>query len=130
MEPKKLQWKWADTFGIAFVVLAMLLMSDCQGATSTTTATTVTTLATTTVTATGKIDVLTYHYDNLRDGVDSDETILTPQNVNANSFGKLFNVSVDYQATLRNIVFQIYTDFHYDCFKVNIGIDVALQKGI
>ena len=100
MEPKKLQWKKADTFGIAFVVLVMLFVSGCQGATSTTNATTITTpatttMATTTVTATGKIDVLTYHYDNLRDGVDSDETILTPQNVNSTSFGKLFSVPVD-----------------------------------
>ncbi len=98
MEPKKLQRKWADIFGIAFVVLAMLLVSGCQGATSataTTTITTMTTLATTTVTATGKIDVLTYHYDNLRDGVDSDESILTPQNVNSTTFGKLFSVPVD-----------------------------------
>ena len=98
MEPGKLQRKWNDTFGIAFVVLAMLLVSGCQGTTSTTATTTITamtTLATTTVTATGKIDVLTYHYDNLRDGVDSDETILTPQNVNSTTFGKLFSVPVD-----------------------------------
>jgi hypothetical protein len=100
MEPKKLQWKKADAFGIDFVVLVMLFVSGCQGATSTTNATTITTpatttMATTTVTATGKIDVLTYHYDNLRDGVDSDETILTPQNVNSTSFGKLFSVPVD-----------------------------------
>jgi outer membrane protein assembly factor BamB len=98
MEPEKLQRKWVDTFGIAFVILAMLLVSGCQGPTSTTPATTnttLTTLATTAVTSTGKIDVLTYHYDNLRDGVDPDETILTPQNVNSNSFGKLFSVPVD-----------------------------------
>jgi len=98
MEPEKLQRKWVDTFGIAFVILAMLLVSGCQGPTSTTPATTnttMTTLATTAVTSTGKIDVLTYHYDNLRDGVDPDETILTPQNVNSNSFGKLFSVPVD-----------------------------------
>ena len=100
MEPKKLQWKKADAFGIAFVVLVMLFVSGCQGATSTTDATTITTpatttVATTTVTATGKIDVLTYHYDNLRDRVDSDETILTPENVNSNSFGELFSVPVD-----------------------------------
>src|SRR5208283_1677524 len=98
MEQKKLRREWADAFGIAFGVLAMLLMSGCQSAISTTTTTTVTamaTLATTTVAASGKIDVLTYHYDNLRDGVDSDESILTPQNVNSTTFGKLFSVPVD-----------------------------------
>jgi outer membrane murein-binding lipoprotein Lpp len=98
MEPEKLQRKRVDTFGIAFVVLTMLLVSGCQGATSTTnttTITTMTTLATTAVTAISKIDVLTYHYDNLRDGVDTSETILTPQNVNSASFGKLFSVPLD-----------------------------------
>jgi hypothetical protein len=54
-----------------------------------------TTLATIAVTATSKINVLTYHYDNLRDGVDTSETILTPQNVNSASFGKLFSVPID-----------------------------------
>jgi len=63
-------------------------MADTTGLTTTTTNTINTTNS-------GKIDVLTYHYDNLRDGVDSDETTLTPQNVNSASFGKLFSVSVD-----------------------------------
>ena len=34
-------------------------------------------------------DVLTYHNDNARSGVDSSETILSPANVNASTFGKL-----------------------------------------
>jgi hypothetical protein len=33
------------------------------------------------------IDVTTYHYDNARDGLNAHETILTPANVNSNSFG-------------------------------------------
>ena len=49
---KKLQWKKADAFGIDFVVLVMLFVSGCQGATSTTNATTITTPATTTTGAT------------------------------------------------------------------------------
>ncbi len=40
-------------------------------------------------------DVLTYRYNNSRTGLDSKETILTLSNVNVNSFGKLFTVSVD-----------------------------------
>ena len=39
--------------------------------------------------------VTTYHYDNSRLGVQSQETSLTPSNVNSTSFGKLFSVSVD-----------------------------------
>ena len=99
MEPKKLQRKWVDTFGIAFIVLTMLLVSGCQSETSTTISTTLITTPSatlmTTTTDSSKIDVLTYHYDNLRDGVDSNESILTPQNVNSASFGKLFSVPVD-----------------------------------
>jgi hypothetical protein len=33
-------------------------------------------------------DVTTYHYDNARDGLNAQETILTPANVNASTFGK------------------------------------------
>src|SRR5437764_7102851 len=40
-------------------------------------------------------DVLTYHNDNARTGLNSNETILTPANVGVNTFGKLFNISVD-----------------------------------
>ena len=39
--------------------------------------------------------VLTYHNDNTRWGVNSNETILTPANVNTNSFGKLLSVTLD-----------------------------------
>jgi uncharacterized repeat protein (TIGR03806 family) len=41
------------------------------------------------------LPVLTYHYDNTRDGANTNETILTPGNVNTNNFGKLFTYSVD-----------------------------------
>ena len=40
-------------------------------------------------------DVLTYHNDNARSGVDSSETILTPANVNVSTFGKLGFDAVD-----------------------------------
>lgn len=46
------------------------------------------------ITAT-RIEVLTYHYDNTRQGANTNETLLTPANVSTNTFGKLFSYSVD-----------------------------------
>src|SRR5437762_11346127 len=40
-------------------------------------------------------DVLTFHNDNARTGQNLHEFILTPANVNMNSFGKLFTIAVD-----------------------------------
>ncbi len=41
------------------------------------------------------VDVVTYHYDNLRTGQNLKETILTPANVNSTQFGKLGAFIVD-----------------------------------
>ncbi|HZI32160.1 MAG TPA: hypothetical protein VFF11_07450, partial [Candidatus Binatia bacterium] len=41
------------------------------------------------------IPVLTYHYDNTRQGLNPNETLLSPANVTKNSFGKLFTYPVD-----------------------------------
>ena len=38
---------------------------------------------------------LTFHNDNLRDGANLSETVLTPANVNSTSFGKLFSYTLD-----------------------------------
>src|SRR3954447_18497139 len=40
-------------------------------------------------------NVVTYHNDNARTGQNLRETILTPGNVNATQFGKLYSVNVD-----------------------------------
>jgi len=50
------------------------------------------------VTTVSNIDVITYHYDNLRTGQNLNETALTPANVNQVKFGKLGSFSVDGKA--------------------------------
>lgn len=45
----------------------------------------------------GVVSVLTYHNDDVRDGVNTNETTLTPANVNFSQFGKLYSYPVDGQ---------------------------------
>ena len=45
--------------------------------------------------AQAQVNVTTYHYDNARTGQNTQETTLTPANVNSTQFGKLFSVKVD-----------------------------------
>lgn len=45
--------------------------------------------------AAAQVNVLTYHFDNTREGANLNETTLTPANVNSDNFGKLFTYDVD-----------------------------------
>ena len=46
----------------------------------------------------GQVPFLTGRSDNARTAANTNETLLTPSNVNANSFGRLFGYGLDYQA--------------------------------
>ena len=48
-----------------------------------------------TATAATSVSSLTWHYDNSRQGANTNETTLSPANVNVSNFGKLFSYSVD-----------------------------------
>src|SRR5580700_6156907 len=50
-----------------------------------------------TATAAGAQSIITYHYDNHRTGWNSNETILTPANVNSLTFGLVHSVELDDQ---------------------------------
>jgi hypothetical protein len=51
--------------------------------------------ASATVYVTNYPGTFTFHNNNLRSGVNSGETVLTPANVNSTQFGKLFSYSID-----------------------------------
>jgi hypothetical protein len=66
------------------------VVSDATGSVTSSTATLTVNTATT-----SSINVVTYHYDNMRTGQNLNETILTPANVNSATFGKLGSFTVD-----------------------------------
>jgi hypothetical protein len=65
-------------------------------------------LPTTTVLAQAP-NVLTWRYDNTHQGQNTQETILTPSNVNTNTFGKLFSYTVDGQVYAQPLYVQNLT---------------------
>jgi hypothetical protein len=52
----------------------------------------------------GQEAVVTYHYDNLRTGWNSNETTLTPSNVNTTTFGLLQSVTLDEQVDAQPLI--------------------------
>src|SRR5712672_804560 len=71
--------------------LFRVVVSNTYGSVTSNTAS----LTVTTGTVNSSVDVVTYHYDNSRSGLNSNETTLTPANVNSTQFGKKGEFAVD-----------------------------------
>ena len=83
----------------------------------------------------GQVPVTTYHNDNYRSGVNAQETILTPSNVNEVTFGKLFALpvtgyiygqplyvpQVNIQGVLHNVVYVVTEHDQAYAYDVNSG---------
>src|SRR5579872_848269 len=99
--------------------------------------------------AAAQVNVTTHHSDNSRSGANLLETLLTPANVNAGQFGKLYNVPLDGQvyaqplyvsnlaipglgsrnvvfvATMNNSVYALDADNNgQELWKANFGVPV------
>jgi len=80
-------------FRVSIVLLALRLLAGCGGSMNTSSpGGNPNPLPTPTPSS---IDVVTYHYDNLRTGANTNETTLTPANVNSTEFGQLGAFKVD-----------------------------------
>jgi uncharacterized protein YjdB len=90
---------WASTNTAAATINASGLATGVAAGTTTISATlnavTGSTSATVTTAITGNVNVTTWHYDNNRSGLNPNETALTPANVSAATFGKLFSYQLD-----------------------------------
>src|SRR5208283_405948 len=85
--------------------------------------------------AVGQVSVTTYHNDNDRSGLNANETILTPSNVNEMYFGKrlvlpvagyvyaqpLYVPGVNIDGTLRNVVYVATEHDQVYAFDANTG---------
>ena len=80
-------------FRVSIVPLALQLLSGCGGSMNTSSSGgNPNPLPTPTPSS---IDVVTYHYDNMRTGANTNETTLTPANVSSTAFGQLGVFKVD-----------------------------------
>lgn len=90
---------WASSNPSAATINASgLATGDAAGATTisaTLNSITGSTAATVSAASTPGVNVTTWHYDNNRDGLNPNETKLTPANVTASSFGKLYSFQTD-----------------------------------
>jgi len=89
-------WTSSDT-SVATISNSGLATAVATGATTiTATVNSVSGNTTATITAAAPgVNITTWHVDNNRSGLNDQETILTPSNVNTTSFGKLFSLPID-----------------------------------
>ena len=98
------------------------------------------------VAAANPTDIVTYHYDNTRSGVNANETVLTTAKVNSTNFGKLGEFGVDGQIDgqilylnqvsipghgLKNVIYaatEMDSVYAFDADSVNGNTSVYLWK--
>ena len=73
-------------------------------------------------------DVLTYHNDNARTGWNPNEVILTPANVNANTFGLLFNLIVDGKVDAQPLYVSNTPVFSGEIFRGNHNLIIVATE--
>jgi hypothetical protein len=73
-------------------------------------------------------DVLTYHNDNARTGLNSDEVVLTPDNVNVNSFGRLFTLTVDGKVDAQPLYVSNAAAFSGNTFQGNHNLVIVATE--
>ncbi|HSK42867.1 MAG TPA: hypothetical protein VLA83_03150 [Candidatus Binatia bacterium] len=82
---------------VLFFLFVLVLLTGCAGISASNNPPPITPTPTPTPPAPALASVLTYHNDGQRTRLNANETILTPANVNASSFGKVFSYPVDRQ---------------------------------